>query len=375
MLKKIIIGLILIITLFLFCKDILIKIYLVHYLKSVLGGTCSIEKLHADLNGAEITNLSLHGKSLDLNLKELQLTLDLSKITNPAVSRIALDTAVLKIRDLKNISGILSAQNKNIAKAKKNKAIAIPGLMLDFRNISLTLEQDKSVKSDIHFSLKCNIRGNAFVIDSVEIYDANVTSGDFAANHFILRKLNRDLYRMAVKNLRIKEKEFSAIMLPVKIKTGKVFFPKAKNTFFGDKAYTSAALTFKGKDLLFNANLEDASFENILAIAGPDSANIGGLFDGKISLSFSGSSLKDLKVNFSNKDGGRITIPKETSFDFLKNYLDAPSYKALVDNLKNYDYNIGEISITKEKDTLGIRIDFSSEKMGRRNITINIHNE
>jgi hypothetical protein len=57
----------------------------------------------------------------------------------------------------------------------------------------------------------------------------------------------------------------------------------------------------------------------------------------------------------------------------LKPYLDKPSYDALIDNFKNYEYNIGVVSIKSETGALNLGLDFTSEAMGRRNIMVKFH--
>jgi hypothetical protein len=191
----------------------------------------------------------------------------------------------------------------------------------------------------------------------------------------MLIKGKHHLYRLNINNLAIASKEFGNISVPLKIKANQVIFPKAKNAFFGPDAYMGGVFFSAGESCL-KLKFNDISFANIIAImAGEDNADVQGLFDGQLTLCTAANQLKEIVAAFKNKKGGLVNIKKETSLDFLKSYLDAPSYKALVDNLKNYEYNIGQVTIASEQGVLAFKINLNSEKMGRRNIVINIHTE
>ena len=84
--------------------------------------------------------------------------------------------------------------------------------------------------------------------------------------------------------------------------------------------------------------------------------------------------LKDIKIDLADNAGGLINIKNESSLDFLRKYMDEPSFKALVDNFKNYAYNIGTAAVYKQGRAVVVKTDFDSPVMGHRDIVINFHN-
>jgi len=83
--------------------------------------------------------------------------------------------------------------------------------------------------------------------------------------------------------------------------------------------------------------------------------------------------LSGLEADFHNASGGVINIEKGDSLSFLQRYLDQASYDALVDNFKHYAYNRGSIKVTKQGEIIALNLDFGSDELGRRNISVNLH--
>jgi hypothetical protein len=83
--------------------------------------------------------------------------------------------------------------------------------------------------------------------------------------------------------------------------------------------------------------------------------------------------LRDIKVDLSNSAGGLIHVKDESSLDFLRKYMDDRSFKALVDNFKNYAYNIGTVAVRREGRDVIVEADFDSPVMGHRKIVVKFH--
>ncbi|MDP2923589.1 MAG: hypothetical protein Q8O30_07740 [Candidatus Omnitrophota bacterium] len=398
----------------------LLKTYIIGYAKNNLRSTCTIGKIHLSSKSIQIKNLNLNNKDTSLNFKSIVIPFDIFKLSRMPISGVSLDSAMLKINNLKRIKNMFPATKG----ASGGATMTISLFNFDLNDISINLEQASEINLNANLSLKGKIENNNVMVDNIVISQGNLRGANFKANNLTLRKHNQDLYKLNISDLTIGSKGFKNINIPLKIKVNKVIFPRAANIFFGPEAYATGVFCFGGKEvypvrkypvachrvlpnftntgfpteggslpvrqsgapggntpcefsngIYLDADFENVSFENIISIiAGEDNATIRGTFNGNLTLYWDGDKLIKLAGSFHNKEGGFINIKKETSLDFIKNYLDALSYKALIDNLKNYEYNIGEISIVNERDILSLKMDFSSEKMGRRNLIINLHN-
>jgi hypothetical protein len=371
--KKNIFLIIIIISIFLFLaiKDYLLKAYIINYVKANLGSTCTIQKAHLHPKEIKIENLVLRRKGIDLNFKSINIPLDIIKLSKLNIDSLALDGAILKMQNLQNIKNMFSA-TKGV---NLSTAAVIKLFNFSLKDISIKLEEAYDFKLNLQFSLEGKIEDNNIIINNIAANDGNLKLLNFDAKGITLKKYIQDLYRLNIKHIAIISKEFKDVDIPLKIKTNEVILPEAKNIFLGKDARMQGIFRFEGKKSYLEAEFKDISFSNIISIfSREDNANIDGTFDGNIIICWQDNKLVKLVSNFRSRSGGFINIKKEASLGFLKTYLDGPSYKALIDNLKNYEYNIGEISINNEGDVLSFKLGFSSEKMGKRNLIINLHN-
>jgi len=83
--------------------------------------------------------------------------------------------------------------------------------------------------------------------------------------------------------------------------------------------------------------------------------------------------LRDIKIDLTDNTGGLINVKNEASLDFLRRYMDDRSFKALVDNFKNYAYNIGTVTVRRQNRDAVVETVFDSPSMGHRDIVINFH--
>lgn len=374
MFKKVLIAFLILILIavftFLTLKDYLLKAYIIDYAKNSLKSTCTIGRVRIFLQSIKIENLSFSNKGVDSNFKNINIQLDLSKITTPGLAGLELNHAVIKIKDLQKLMDLFAAASG------PGRATAIPSFSFKLNDISIKSEKAYDIKCGVIFSLQGKIENNNISLDDIEVSEGNIEAANFKLRRITLKKYLRGRYKLNIADAVIVSKEFKNIAIPLKTKINKIIFPRAKNILFGPQARLAADLGFDGKFTYLNAGFQSVSFENIISIvAGEDNANIRGLFDGDLALCWQGDKLVKLRGDFRNDKGGFINLNKDTALDFMKNYLDVPSYKALVDNLKNYEYNIGELTVSKEEDTISFKMNFNSEKMGRRNITVNIHTE
>ena len=100
-----------------------------------------------------------------------------------------------------------------------------------------------------------------------------------------------------------------------------------------------------------------------------------GSFLGEFILEFGPKGSETIEGNLISIGPGEINIKKDTALSGLKNYMDEPSYAALLSSFKNYSYNWGRISIAKSHGAATLGLNFDSARSGKRNITLNLHQD
>lgn len=168
-------------------------------------------------------------------------------------------------------------------------------------------------------------------VSRIDISDCNIRFRGVEANSLNLKKDQADLYTLKIPRIRIRGEEIRNIL-----------------------------------------NLDKVSFRNVLAVISDD-VILGGLFEGRVSVCLEGGKVSQIEGNFYNDEGGIVNIEKEVSLNFLRKHLDESSHQALIDSFKDYTYNKGVIKLSKKDGGLLLCINFSSDEMGERNITINFH--
>lgn len=246
-------------------------------------------------------------------------------------------------------------------------SFTINGVKISSRNLDASVKEITVKFSPFIFDARHFVKG-------IKISDLNLRLQNFQISGLELKRSYSDLYFLRISNIWIRDREFTGFLIPIKAKPGQIIFPKAQNPLFGKKGYMNGTIDIKDyEDMSLKFGFSDISFEGIVnALASADAAT-SGLFDGYFMLDLSKFKILSLTARFNNKGKGVISINKESSLSFLKNYLDGPSYNALIDNFKNYEYNNGIINVQNEAGVIGCNFEFGSEKMGRRSMVINFH--
>jgi len=351
-------------------RNNIFKFYIENYAAKNFKAECRVNKVDLWFDHISLKGLTIKTEDYDALAKDITIKFKTQKekpffcISDFSLSDVTFEIKSLKSR--KNISGEKSASMPLGIFAKP--------VQLSLKNISVAL-RDKSLEINSNFSVIAEVSPTAFLLKDASIVDLDIRSQDFEIANFSLKKFRKDRYLIKIPSIRVKDKKFIDFFIPVKAGLNQLLFPRAKNPFLGTEGFVSARCDFRGYDnFCFAAKFNDASFEKIVDIFAFEEAAFKGLFDGSLKTCLSAFKISEVTADFINKGTGFINIKKESSLTFLKNYLDAPSYNALIDNFKNYEYNIGVIRARKEADVLSLNLDFTSEAMGKRNITINFHN-
>jgi hypothetical protein len=368
--KNLLFFLIAIILLIIVFRNHILKFFIENYTSRSLKAECKLKNANLWLGFLSLDELIVKTVDYDLVAKNITIKFKTQK-EKPFfyINGVNLSDVTLKVKSLKS--------PKNIPDKKKT-VISVPVLAkpvtLDLKNINIGVE-DKSLEINSNFSVIAEIGQAVISIKDASIVDLDIRSQDFEMTNLRLKKLTNNGYLIKIPSIRVKDKTFNDFVMPVKARVNQLLFPRAKNPFLGPDGFMSARCDFKGYDnLCFAAKFKDASFEKIVDIFASEEAAFKGLFDGSLKTCLSAFKISEVTADFTNKGTGFINIKKESSLAFLRSYLDAPSYNALIDNFRNYEYNIGVIRARKEADVLSLNLDFTSDTMGKRNITINFHN-
>ncbi|MDD4954818.1 MAG: hypothetical protein PHP17_02125 [Candidatus Omnitrophica bacterium] len=350
-------------------RNYIIKFCIENYASKSLKAECKVNNVNLGLDFLSLDGLTIKTADSESTAKNITLKFKTQQ-EKPFLYISAINLSDVNVR--------VKSLEKSAAAAQKPKALPLSifskPVWLDFENISIFLK-NKSLELSTNFSFIAEISRNAILLKDAKVTDLDVRSQDFEITKLNLRKFRKDRYLIAIAGIRIKDSKFTDFFIPVKTNVNQLLFPRAKNPFLGDAGFISAECSLNGYDsLCVSAKLQNASFEKIIDVFASEEASFKGLFDGSLEACADKFTLSKFKADFSNKGSGFINIKKESSFVFLKSYLDEPSYRALIDNFKNYEYNIGVVNANKVDDTLNLNLDFTSDAMGKRNIIVNFHN-
>ncbi len=350
-------------------RNYLLKSYLENFAHKNLKINCKIRTVNLGFNSLAINGLNLSNKNFDASAKNILLKFEFQKNAPVYLDEVNISDAAFNVKSLEGlISNVPNAKTAAVA-----PPISFRPIQFNLHNININVKS-KSFDFNSNFSLIAEIGSDKIFLKDANIYNLKLSSQDFELANLTFQKFKKNKYFFKIPKIRIKDKEFAGLFIPVKAELNQFIFPKTKNIFLGPDGYMSAKVIFKKyNDFCFAASFKDASFEKIVNIFASDKAAFKGSFDGFVSGCVSASKIGTLEANFKNKGNGFINLKNESSLAFLKPYLDKASFDALVANFKNYEYNIGAISAKTEKNILSFNLDFTSDTMGERNIVINFH--
>jgi len=247
---------------------------------------------------------------------------------------------------------------------------------LNFNNI--VLEGFSLTKGDLDLSVgKARVDFDLFKrsIEDLEISKCHLKFKNGTID-FALKKSKSILYTLNISSLKFKDKEIKNISIPLAIDADTISFSRIDSDFLGHSAHISGILNYRDRgNICLRLSLEVISFKNVINLfSKEEDFTLVGDFDGRLELCLDKGKVSKIDGDFHNTSGGAINIEKEASLGFLQRYLDEASYDALVDNFKYYTYNKGRIKITEEGGTIALNLDFGSDELGQRNISVNLHN-
>ncbi|MCF7873098.1 MAG: hypothetical protein K9L80_02725 [Candidatus Omnitrophica bacterium] len=244
----------------------------------------------------------------------------------------------------------------------------------------IIIDKANLVKDNFQFKAK-NIEARYEVnfpfwlsLDSLRIVDAQIKDQQLGSLNFDFIPYD-DYHQFFGNNLLFKGKEIGNFSLSIKLEENKLYFYNLESTFIDSAFLLSGYLNLGDfNNICIDLVVKDLALSDIIFLFGDKKKiNLEGKFSGKGDCCFKNNKISYLDLDIDGLEGGVINFKEETSLDFLKNRLDKKSYRYLLDNLKNYKYDTGSIGAETEKNNLVLEANFFSEELGKRNITIKLH--
>jgi hypothetical protein len=244
----------------------------------------------------------------------------------------------------------------------------------------IIIDKTNLVKDNFQFKAK-NIEARYEVnfpfqlsLDSLRIVDAQVKDQQLGSLNFDLTPYG-DYHQLLGNNLLFKSKEIGNFSLSIRLKENKLYFYDLKSTFIDSTFLLSGYLNLGDfNNICIDLVVKDLALSDIIFLFGDKKKiNLEGKFSGKVDCCFRNNKISYLDLDIDDLEGGVINFKEETSLDFLKKRLDKKYYAYLLDNLKNYKYDEASIGVKTDKNNLILEANFFSEELGKRNITIKLH--
>ncbi len=374
MFKKFIILVILCIVLVLALRNYIAASLIQHYIKKEFTAECSVGEVKVFISGIEINDLTFKAKDFTGSLKQGSIVADLHNLFKLKSLEIFLGDLFFQINDMESFKQTLQAKYlKTSAKDTDKKALP---LHLDLIDARIKIDDPKVLTLDVDLTFEAIFEGSHLKkLKDLEIKEGSLRKGGTVLV-FDVKKETSKLSLLRITSLKIKEKEAKNIFIPLAVSDESIVFERVDGDLFGSSAVVSGVFDFKDyNNLCVSLKANEVSFANVISLAGSDkNFSIDGAFSGSFKACLRGVKLEDIEGNFYNNKGGLVNIKKEADLAFLKRHLDEKSYQAIIDNFKNYNYNEGEIGLSKEGSDLALKLNFDSKDSGKRDIMINFHN-
>jgi len=361
-------------------RDYFLKVYLTRYLQRNFFPKVHIEKAKFTLTGVQVEGFK--GEDREFKFAFWRATLDfyfsLRHFFKP--SHIKVEKASLKIKGLGGVKKAISKfGNLGGHSRRKAEVVSLPfPLSVDLEKVRVKLEKVNHCDLDINFSFKGEIE-NGYIpsIHKWEVFDGSFYSSNLKVIHLRIKKHKGNIYVLSLPKIVIRDREIKDTTIFLEPRRGKMVISQIETPLLGEIAWVKGELNWEDyRSVCLHLNLGNISFKNVMEVVTKrGEMDSEGFFEGKVEFCFSSGRFPLLRVNLYNNKGGTIRINKQPSFDFLRRYLKEETYNYLIDNLRNYRYNKGEISIFNQDKVLILKVNFSSQKMGERNIIVNFHKQ
>lgn len=340
-------------------KDFLAEKFIVYYLRSRYGVNCEIRKLSWSFKGISFRGIRLSSSYLYAESERLDILyrgegLDLKNW------RVTGDTS-LRIEDVPSFSdagdGPLFLESVTI------------------RNFSLEIAGRDKGKLNAEIKARLDLRKEGMSrVEDLKIKELNASYGGITLERAGIEKTGLDKYLLRIDNLGFGKNKTGDILMPFFIREPGIVISGTERGFFGGAARVKGTLlSEKEERTCLRIDFERCSFSRLIGLLAGEDVFLNGLFDGTVLLCPGKEQGLSAEGKLKSSGGGVFLIKKEAPLDFLRKRLDALSYKSLIDNFRDYNYNRGEIVIKTLEKVINVDMKFDSDSMGRRDISVNFY--
>lgn len=344
------------------------KIWITSLLEKEFEGECFLKKITLLIDTLTLEDLILNTDYMQVKAKEITIHLFLS---TKLPGQIRIRDAWIEVKDLPKLrKKILSFLSK-----KSEKPIALPSLLINFKNIGLDVN-DASIKGGLNLSFKGYFRnGSLKDFEDINVKISNFELPELSFSSLSMDKISDLEYLLKVEDLNFKDKRVPELKIPFVLGDRLIMFEKTTNDIIGTYGYATGLIDYSDfRDLRLILNFDRVSVYNVVKfLRKEEDVVFTGQYKGALQLHFDKLQFQSIEGKFTSLRGGKVNVKKETSLEFLQRYLDQRSYKVLIDSLKNYLYNRGEIIISQESNGISLNMGFDSDNMGRRDISVSFH--
>lgn len=356
-------------------KDLLLKKYMVYYLKKELDTQCSIARVRLSFKSVVIEDIRLRRRDSRLDVGKVILRWGLAGVDSRVRWRVIIEGGEGVIEDLGNLMEDVkerllprTPEAQHFSAHHKQMAISF-----DLKDIHLTVKIRPRIQVDIDFSFQGTadtqrIRG----VKDITIRKCNVRLDGTTLEDISLVKRGDKRYILDIPHVRIMSKKQDGLSFPLTINSATFIFPPAHHGILGSRGILEATLQMpRFSALCIYLSLENCSFSQMVGMfISRDELEFSGLFSGDLGFCFEEGALTKIEGTFHNNEGGTIWVKNDKALSFLRKGLSEIHYQTLVDSLKNYRYNRGVITLGESKGAVGVSMNFQSDELGQRNITI-----
>jgi hypothetical protein len=357
-------------------KNQLLKIFIEHQIRTKLHSLVQIESVRWYPGKVTVLNLEIAAAENTFRAGELEVHFEFAPWLRPRISQVELAGLECDIVDLGRLGNKYQALFAGqTPQSPRRSFFSITGMRLLLDDARVTLVH-KNLSADIDFSVGAIFEEEIPPrIEDISVSQANLKWNKIEVSDVTLNKDQDALYTLTIPSLVIEDKEMGELTLPLKIEKKQITLLASKNPWIGDHGYTEGIITYTDQmRLCLDLSLNGFSMEHIVKVIGKeDEVSCYGEFGGNMKICLDKLQGWGVQGALVNKGDGYINVKKSIPGNFLNKYLDQASSNALIDNLKNYEYNSGAVEIVTVDDDITLTLRFDSQRAGKRNFVVTFH--
>lgn len=188
---------------------------------------------------------------------------------------------------------------------------------------------------------------------------------------------NVKVYDLNIKKLKIKKNTYQDIFLQFHVETGKLNLYSEQISPLGPNSKITVNIERNKENDIYCADLklDSVSPYEIINIAGQgEKVYWNGEFSGDLKFCIDKKrQLLKPHLLLNSDEQGLLDVKDKKALEFMRHRMDQRSFNALIDNLNNYVYNNGIITLHSTEEAKVLAIDLKSEAYGTRRVEIVLH--